>query len=132
MHKKRLLKLADLLEADAKNKKGIKFDMGTWGVTEYGNLSCGTQACAMGLAALSGAFKRQGLRAEIYFGDVTVHFGEYEGFAAASELFGISGGDACWLFSSSYYDGAMIGAKAECIVAKRIRAFVAEGGSGAA
>ena len=56
MNKKRLLKLADLLEADAKNKKGIKFDY--WATANLADpkepISCGTSACAMGLAALSG------------------------------------------------------------------------------
>src|SRR5580704_5650057 len=63
MNKRRLLKLADLLEADAKNKKGIQFDYHHWG--SVGNreepLSCGTSACALGLAAISGAFTRAGL-----------------------------------------------------------------------
>lgn len=31
MNKRRLLKLADLLEADARNRKGIKFDLGSVG-----------------------------------------------------------------------------------------------------
>jgi hypothetical protein len=62
VNKKRLLKLADLLEADAKNRKGIKFDLGTVAMSsaEDGNfikgelepsVSCNTVACAMGLAA---------------------------------------------------------------------------------
>ena len=44
MNKKRLLKLADLLEADANNPKGIKFDMGTWGdgKGEVADVSCRT------------------------------------------------------------------------------------------
>jgi len=66
MNKRRLLKLADLLEADAKNKKGVKFDLGTWGNLNEGTpeeevISCGTTACAAGLAAMSGAFKKEGL-----------------------------------------------------------------------
>lgn len=71
--KRRALKLADLLEKDAKNKKGIRFDLSTVFTAtalEEGKdipsdyvpeVSCGTTACAMGLAAISGEFKRAGL-----------------------------------------------------------------------
>lgn len=134
MNKRRLLKLADLLEADAKNKKGIKFDIGAWGYSDSGEftVSCGTTACAMGLAVVSGAFKRAGLRAR-YIGSaddggVTMIpiFGSHHGFDAAVQLFGISPGDAEYLFSGDHYaisEGT--GARGERTVAKRIRAFVA-------
>lgn len=63
--KKRLLRLAKLLRKDAKCKTGIKFNMGDWGSTEDVDtkigMNCGTQACALGLAAISGEFKRDGL-----------------------------------------------------------------------
>jgi hypothetical protein len=63
--KKRLLRLAKLLRKDAKCKTGVKFNMGDWGSTEDEatklGMNCGTQACALGLAAISGEFKREGL-----------------------------------------------------------------------
>lgn len=74
--KRRLLKLADMLEADAKNKKRIKFDLDFVGEPSSGEermahwvgkikwkpeVSCGTTACAMGLASISGEFKKAGL-----------------------------------------------------------------------
>lgn len=135
MNKKRLLKLADLLEKDAKNKKGIKFDMRHWGDVDNHSepLSCGTTACAMGLAAISGAFKSAGLDYEVSYSlgfrfiykttrSITRSFG---GIAAAKELFGIPEIDAVHLFVPK--SGPQVGARAERHVAKRIRKYVATG-----
>lgn len=131
MNKKRLLKLADLLEADAKNRKGIKFDLGTWGYVDddsKGLVSCGTTACAMGLAAISGAFKRQGLSHKLEGNYIVVmHDGKEGGFSAACNLFGIEYYEARSLFDSEHYpmDVETVGAAGERYVAKRIRDFVA-------
>lgn len=132
MHKKRLLKLADLLEKDAKNKKGIKFNLRAWALVADGKkpMSCGTQACAMGLAALSGAFKRQGLTMGWNYiptiRNGKTHWYEMRGFDAAAVLFEIDYGLAEWLFSARYYRGIpTTGATSERAVAKRIRAVVA-------
>ncbi len=128
MNKKRLLKLADLLEADAKNKKGIKFDLGLFGeVGDQGNpLSCGTTACALGLAALSGAFKRQGMSFEIEEeGCLVPKFGKATDFKAGAKLFDIEQQTSVWLFHPAYYFGPTEGAAGERAVAKRIRNFVA-------
>lgn len=129
---KRLLKLAVLLEKDAKRKRGIKFDLGDWAKTKDKKLtvSCGTTACAMGLAVLSGEFKRQGL-SNYYVGGVD-EFGRPSlapkcndrlAFGAASELFGISDEMSEYLFSSLSYKKSK-GAQAELAVAKRIRELV--------
>jgi hypothetical protein len=128
MHKRRLLKLADLLEADAKNKKGVKFDMGNWGWTDDAKnpLSCGTSACAMGLAALSGKFKRAGLTYK--FHGPALHFcwngRDIDGIEAAEQLFEIDSSDA-WDFFLPKEGEPDEGAKAERALAKRIRKFVA-------
>lgn len=134
MNRRRLLKLADLLEADAKNKNGIKFDLGTWGasseINEPVGVRCGTTACAMGLATISGAFKRAGL---------VNRYGQFswaimpsmvgsgaEGLEAATELFDIDYDAANFLFiDDSYPRNKTEGAAAERFVAKRIRDFVA-------
>lgn len=45
IYKRRLLKLAKLLREDAKNKKGVKFDLGVVTKTGYGEeakIDCGT------------------------------------------------------------------------------------------
>lgn len=138
--RKRLLKLATLLEKDAKNKKGIKFALSTWGAAKgkTPSVDCGTQACAMGLAALSGAFKRDGLTIDGPSEDRGVfiivprmpasntwHGFEY-GLSAAEILFSISENEANWLFMPQRYRGLpKKGAQGERTVAKRIRDFVA-------
>lgn len=146
MHKKRLLKLVRLLEKDAKNKKGIKFDLDvvaqhsrpgredSWGVCsqqfikgETPTLDCGTAACAVGLAAISGAFKREGFTYTI-----TVHWGiepKYKrtvGFGSAEcRFFELRKEESEFLFGPDSYAGRMVGARGELRVAKRIRDFVA-------
>lgn len=132
MNKRRLLKLADLLEADAKNRKGIKFDLSVWG--EVGDadepLSCGTTACAMGLAALSGSFMRAGLQHRISCGILEIGFnGDWDSIRAAQELFDISREDAKDLFVHYSRLKTTSGAAGERAVAKRIRDFVAGKGA---
>jgi hypothetical protein len=130
MNTERLLKLADLLEADAKNKKGIKFDLGLWGFSDDGpaSISCGTSACAVGLAVLSGAFKSDGLTN--YYGDLSGRicpsFDDVDGFEAVERLFNISNLEANFLFlDENYPSNKTTGAVGERFVAKRIRDFVA-------
>jgi len=142
MNKRRLLKLADLLEADAKNKKGIQFDIGTIGQPSdfreqfKPGLNCGTTACAMGLAAISGAFNHGAIRLSFkvseYDIDTTINGRRHVYYVAASKAFDISEGAARFLFSTSFYDdyankhGELpTGARGERYVAKRIRDFVA-------
>lgn len=129
MNNDRLLKLADLLEADAKNKKGIKFDFLNWGLVADTDkpMSCGTRACAMGLAALSGAFKRQGLTCRVKSTGAIVisHSGTSSPIRAAARLFNIKEFEAVYLFASSWELPEVSGAAAERAVAKRIRKFVA-------
>ena len=147
MHKKRLLKLADLLEENAANRKGAKFDIGDWGSSSSKEMTmtCGTQACALGLAAISGVFKKQGLSYHthkfLYYDKhhcpsvpnihIDVIFTRKDGtkifgFQAAEDLFDIDTAASFWLFSG---DGLkhQTGAKAERAAAKRIRKFVADG-----
>jgi hypothetical protein len=131
MNKRRLLKLADLLEADAKNKTGIKFDLGLWGQGEDGGAvehSCGTTACAIGLAIVSGAFKCSGL--ENYFGDnsprISPAFDGVTDWTAVERFFSIKEKEAYFLFFQGRYPpDKQSGAVGERYVAKRIRDFVA-------
>lgn len=142
MNKRRLLKLADLLEADASEKKGIKFDMGTIAERKAKSaedraikLDCGTTGCAMGLAGISGAFKHAGLGYRI--GEqldpdggmdivLTVGGSRTDYHSAAIMIFGLTQGQARFLFAPESYPSKFIrGAKAERYVAKRIRDLVA-------
>lgn len=127
--RKRLLKLADMLETDASNKSGIRFDFTNWGyVGDAQNMvSCGTSACAMGLAAVSGAFRRQGLDCRIkQDGAIEIIFGKTKSpIRASARLFHISEGQATRLFALSLGLSYLHGARAERAVAKRIRDFVA-------
>lgn len=145
MRKDLLLKAAELLEADAVNTTGVKFDLCNWArpadLEETGDLppndgpvaiNCGTTACAMGLFALSGQF--EGLKLEL-----TQHFNSKiwipvyrnvddnalaEGYQAAVKLFDIPESDAENLFSPYGYTHTE-GATAELEVARRIRDLVA-------
>lgn len=141
---RRLMKLIALLEADAKNKKGIKFDLtvvakpSDWSsrfdLDKPVSLDCGTTACAMGLAAISGAFKRQGLSAGYDIGlslnDNRI-WPKWNGciidyHEAAMELFGIDRWQAHYLFSPTEYpSNTRTGADAERLVVKRIKEVVA-------
>lgn len=125
MNKRRLLKLANLLETDAKNKKGTRFDLSLWAdVSDRKKpISCGTTVCAMGLAAISGIFKRAGLTYRIDNGFwFSWHGDNLDGFEIATELFDIPYNDASQLFSHTAYSlGQQTGARGELAVAKRIR-----------
>lgn len=134
-HKKRLLKLASMLIADAKNSQGLKFDLGMVGRSvllhprkEDVSIGCGTTGCAMGLAAISGEFEECGLSFAVrnHWIDTTIN-GESEGYdRAAQKVFGISNKAANYLFTPHNYPrDKRKGAKAEVFVANRIRRFVA-------
>jgi hypothetical protein len=136
-----LLKLADLLESEAENKEGVNFDLHYWAAPEEGMhfknkevaipMSCQTRACAMGLAAISGAFKDEGLTYELEYSrsanGFIMHpvYNGHRGFDAAAELFGIEDEDAIRLFSPDLYT-VTTGADAEREVASRIRQLVSD------
>jgi hypothetical protein len=136
LQKRRLLKLAALLQADAKNKKGIRFDIGNVGRNVNGEdfnpkevvpLDCGTSACAMGLASISGAFKKQGLSYKVEGYDIWNTFnGKLIDFdLAARRLFGITREQAYYLFAPWTYPlGKRKGAAAEREVVRRIKRVV--------
>ncbi len=128
MNKRRLLRFAKLLEDDAKNDTGIKFNMSLWGKVENRRepLSCGTQACAMGLAALSGVFEKAGLDYQ-FRQDGKINFlwkgSPTNGYYAGAELFGLSDEQAGKLFTPNGVNQQ--GAKAERAKARQIRRMVA-------
>jgi hypothetical protein len=140
METTRLLKLADLLEADAANPQGVKFDLAAWAVNlndsgnSYDNhfvqgqdeipVDCGTAACAFGLAAISGAFADEGLTYMIdRSNNLYPQYKEATGFDAATKFFDIDMNTASALFEPANYD-IRKGADAELEVAGRIRELV--------
>lgn len=139
MRKTLLLKLADLLQEDAKNPTGIKFDLSHWGEGDGANpVSCGTVGCAMGLAVASNTFTANGLRGYRAGDSLKPRWASdpygMHGFDAIQKLFSISNRAAFWLFSNhiwngrdyiNAYRGSTIGAEGEMKVARRIRAYVA-------
>lgn len=140
MNKRRLLKLAGLLDADAKNKKGIQFDLsdyarpaksgkGGGGYSEQDAIpvNCNTAACAIGLACISGAFKRSGLTYTLDFRGYLWPKYETSQMGDAAELFfDVNEDEFEFLFQpSSYPRKFRKGAIGERFVARRIRDFVA-------
>lgn len=145
LNKVRLLKLADLLEADAANPTGIKFDLSQWampsdlsGAGDMGTgysidtvtvpVSCNTAGCALGLAAISGVFKDEGFGFKI--GEATgwllPTFNDEVGYDAGRHFFGLDYEQTNHLFDPDFFSDTK-GAEAELEVAKRIREVVAEG-----
>lgn len=130
MNKQRLLKLAGLLEKHARSKKGVKFDLKYWGETEkikdLTKADCGTTACAVGLACVSGEFKRAGLDFRVDdHGNIVPTFDDYDEFTAVNRFFGIDQHESKFLFvDKSYPKKERAGAAGERAVAKRIRDFV--------
>lgn len=145
MKNTRLKRLARLLRKDAANPKGIQFDITRWAApagtvvavfdqmpTEPVPVDCGTSACAMGLAVLSGEFKKEGLRANYRhsWSGIAMHpeLNGVHDFAAAQLLFNITPAQAAWLFSpTSYPRDKRKGAKGELTVARRIESLVRTG-----
>lgn len=151
MKKARLLKLRDLLLADAANAKGVQFDLAHWAAPSDAKdhmfkeepkkpipVSCGTSACALGLAVISGAFKRAGLFAnfEKRFDGIVMEPAikddrgrVLDSFDAACLLFGISQRQAFYLFAPDRYPkDKRKGAVGERYVAKRIEKLLAHDG----
>lgn len=147
MRKDRLEKLAELLINDANNAGGVKFDLRGWAGrpdTIWGidwnwpngtvgiPVNCGTVACALGLAAISGLFKDEGFGFKLTkIGTLVPIYAHESGYLAAKAFFEISLGDSQKLFSpDSYPDHLQAGAEAELAVANRIRMLIDNGSLG--
>lgn len=135
----RLLRLAVLLEDDARNSVGLQFNLNTWakcGPDDVPTVACGTQACAVGLACLSGEFTNEGLLFKTSIGhdstgpvvQITPRYKDWVDWDAVEEFFEIDDDASYELFVASEYrrdDLPTKGAEAEMAVANRIREFVA-------
>lgn len=99
-------------------------------------VSCGTSACALGLAALTKEFQDMGLSYKYQIVTPQGHtentrgawmIPEYLGFHgldAGAAFFGISTEDASYFFDPDQYDRTPTHAKGEILVAERIEAFL--------
>lgn len=132
MRKRELLKLAKMLRKDAVDPEGIQFYLYEWGHVSNPSrpLSCDTTACAMGLAALSGAFPglkgkllRRGSLWITYRSPINGKLAS-DAFTSAMDLFQIDSCQANFLFTSIQGLTQEEGAKGEIQVAARIEAFV--------
>ncbi len=138
----RLMRLRDILVADANNPKGARFDLDGWAMPAgIGGMSwdelkdhlsgwepamnCGTAACAVGLACLSGEFASEKLAFHRDGDSIAPVFGGYRHWSAVKLFFGLNEKEAEHLFQSDSYHVAQ-GAEAELAVAHRIAVFVRE------
>lgn len=138
----RLMRLHDLLVADAANPEGVRFDLGVWAVPFVENeeedeadpnwvprVSCGTAACAVGLACVSGEFAKDGLVGQMGYDSIYPAFDDYRHWPAVKLFFGLNDDEATFLFTEHVYecdDLPTKGSEAELVVADRIKNFVTE------
>lgn len=139
------------LRANAANPRGAKFDLSVWArpdtiegdrtlIQNYLGeqarwraeadgqvpVNCGTVVCAVGLFAIDGIFKDEGLGYKIDpHGMLLPVFKDYIAFHAAAALFGISYEDSRYLFDPECYYSTPRGAEGELFVADRIERFIA-------
>lgn len=167
MHKTRLLKIAKLLEKDATDPKGICFSLRHWAAQTEKlkgkkfaddiavlvfddikdiKLDCTITACAVGLVALSGIFKKEGFSYDIGYpryhqideadlvtsGLLIPTYTDKDGnvwrhYEAVERFCDISYDEAKYLFGYTAYmikNLPVFGAEGELAVAARIREFV--------
>jgi hypothetical protein len=138
--------LAKLLRTDARRKTGAKFNLIAFAAPDQNfvsahsgfskklkkiPVSCETQACAIGLACISGEFKREGFGFNYEINQdgwrkSYVLQPTYRGMTrwkAITKFFGITSEEADRLFLAASYEN-YIGASAERAVANRICALV--------
>jgi hypothetical protein len=132
MNRERLRRLAMLL--DTYRDTGMpRFDLQSWGISKSrrgGFLwlrqhTCGTAACAVGLACGSGVFAGEGLTySSDSNGGLTPMFGELEGWIAVKSFFDLEQDQAVRLFAEHSY-AVTQGEAAAQAVAARIRETIA-------
>jgi hypothetical protein len=132
MNRERLKRLAMLLD-DYRDQNMPRFDLQNWGISETqrgGFLwlrqnTCGTAACAVGLACRSGVFSVEGLTySSDKNGGLTPIFGELEGWNAVKSFFDVDQDQAVRLFAEHSY-AVTEGEAAAQAVAARIRQMIA-------
>jgi hypothetical protein len=128
MNRERLERLAALLET-YRDRNAPRFDLQSWGASKSsarGFLrlradSCGTAACAVGLACSSGVFAKDGLsHVTDANGAITPIYRDFEGWTAVKAFFNLDQPQAAQLFAAHCYE-ITEGEAAAQAVATRIR-----------
>lgn len=127
----RLERLAVLLDQHVERPGANEFDLSEWGIiaTRRGGflwlkqVECGTCACAVGLACLSGAFIEDGLRHIKDGSHIDPLYAGLNGYAAVRAFFGLTKDQALTLFNAGHYE-ISAGPIAAAAVAHRIRQLV--------
>jgi len=128
----RLEKLALALDAYQASPGAADFDLENWtsvkkrrgGFLWLREVECGTAACAVGLACLSGIFADEGLsHYRLDDGGIVPIFGDTENWQAVQAFFGLTRKQSHRLFDSDKYEISK-GPIAAAAVARRIRATV--------
>ena len=130
--RKLMTRLADLLMKNSRNKKGLFFNYGDWGSVEAGGkpgMNCGTSACALGLAAISGKFPGLGYRYS-HGGLISIDTNlrkpsvRLTNVETGALYFDLTNDESYHIFGGGIATEESLGAKAERAVAKAIRQFV--------
>jgi hypothetical protein len=126
----RLQTLMDLLKEDASDPNGIQFNIKIWANNpdETPRRDCGTQACALGLAAVSGRFPDLRLKKDYPSYQFMPIYNNQNGLKAAMELFDLKINEAEFIFSSwGYRERFSWGSAAEHEVIQRIQDLINNG-----
>lgn len=119
MEKARLLKLAKFLREYVKSNW---FNLSVWAEDGFVEKKCGTAACALGWAP--SCFPRSGLKLMGKYNLIPEYNG-HDGIEAGEAFFGLSSGEARYLFDPTCYPKSHRG---RLYVAKRIESFVKTNG----
>lgn len=133
----RLAFLADKLDENANNPKGMRFDLEAWLADDEGiphrtggkpAIDCGTTGCAVGLAMLLPEFQAEGFHWNpAYF--IGPEFERHSSWSAVNAFFGLNEFQSGWLFTQDAYNTFELPTKAaegERAVAARIRDFISK------
>lgn len=127
----RLGRLAGLLEQYTETPKGPRFDLCGWSHCDYRRggflwlqtVECGTTACAVGLACLSGEFIKDGLGFVRFAGVMLPTYAGEDNWPAIESFFGLNEDQSRALFSEDAYKVSR-GPVAAAAVAHRIRRMI--------
>lgn len=127
----RLERLANLLDDHVRDSSGRTFDLETWGERKtrrggflwLSHVECGTTACAVGLACLSGQFAADGLSYIIDDGELYPIYAGLNEWSAVCHFFGLTEKQAVRLFMHRSY-AVSAGPVAATAVAARIRGML--------